>query len=153
MDCIKELKASLIEQTEQITFKGKEGLIYQETERLLVKGFETLWRSTGALSTLLQRQLDERTKYFENQVQQQNLDSNNKEKELKEKLSATEQQLNEQIVKSKVMEQRVQALKEQKDDLQLKLKDQTASIQSEKEKVDESLKAQNQQLLDRVRQL
>lgn len=59
------MRDTLESETKEIVFKGKEALVGQETERLLVKGFESLWRDNEVSNTLLQRQLDERTKYFE----------------------------------------------------------------------------------------
>ena len=55
VEAVKDFRTTCAKETESMTFKGKEELIYQETERLLIKGFETLSRSTGAASTLLQR--------------------------------------------------------------------------------------------------
>jgi len=38
------MKDDLFKETAQLNFKGKDSLIYEESERLLIKGVETLWR-------------------------------------------------------------------------------------------------------------
>lgn len=53
VDAIRELKEKLIKQTESIDFRKKDVMIFQEMERLLIKGFESIWRGNGAQSTLL----------------------------------------------------------------------------------------------------
>lgn len=45
-----------------------DALVYQESERLLIKGFEVLERSNGASSKLQQRQLEERANYLQSQL-------------------------------------------------------------------------------------
>ena len=49
-------------------FKDKDIVLANESERLLIKGFEQIWMSVRDTSTLKCRQLEESIKYLEAQV-------------------------------------------------------------------------------------
>jgi hypothetical protein len=68
LDEIKILKDSYNEQTKEMKFKDKEVVLQREVERLIIKGFEHLWRNMRDQSTFKHKQSEESVKYLENQV-------------------------------------------------------------------------------------
>ena len=104
-------------------------MVYEECDRLLIKGFETLWRQTGANSTLLNRQLEERTKFFENQIQQNSAENSAKEADLREKLFNAEKQAHELIAKDKLMQEKLAQLNEANAKLQSQVGQMNAKVE------------------------
>ena len=65
VDDIRKMKKDFMEETASMALKEKDLILSEEVERLLIKGFESLWRTNGAQTRLFEKQLEERTRYFE----------------------------------------------------------------------------------------
>jgi len=63
------LKKEFNDQTKENTFKGKDNILCNEVERLIVKGLESIWHNSQNNSVLEKRKLDERVKYLEENIQ------------------------------------------------------------------------------------
>ena len=55
LDAIKSMSDIVFKEIEKINYKEKVVAVYEESQRLLIKGFETLWRQTEANKMLLNR--------------------------------------------------------------------------------------------------
>ena len=89
-------------------------MVYQECERLLVKGFEAMWRGSANQTTLLQRQLDERTNYLEGQLKDQTQEQRRNEEELKGQLEKAVQNLVESSAVIKALEVKLTSMQEER---------------------------------------
>lgn len=48
VDDIRKMKKDFMEETASMALKEKDLILFEEVERLLIKGFESLWRTNGA---------------------------------------------------------------------------------------------------------
>ena len=48
VDDIRKMKKDFMEETAFTALKEKDLILFEEVERLLIKGFESLWRTNGA---------------------------------------------------------------------------------------------------------
>ena len=48
VDDIRKMKKDFMEETASMALKEKDLILFEEVERFLIKGFESLWRTNGA---------------------------------------------------------------------------------------------------------
>ena len=65
LDDIKKMKDLYLSETKEMEYNRKELILQHESERLITKGFENMWRKIRDESAFSKREVQERTNYLE----------------------------------------------------------------------------------------
>ena len=80
------MKEFYLAETKEMEYNRKELLLSHESERLITKGFENMWRKLRDESNFSKREVEERTNYLEQQLKEKKEDIKKRETDMNSKI-------------------------------------------------------------------
>eukprot|EP00347_Sterkiella_histriomuscorum_P021939 403332245 len=139
---IDQLKSTFTQLTASVTYNQKDSVIKGICEKLIMKGYESIFRKEKELLTNQNRQLTEKSNFLEKDLQSKKSDFESERNNLQNKLIDIQGEQQNLRANNKIYEEKLRLLEVERSKLESQLQDKVTQLNETKENIENQLQTQ-----------